>query len=252
MYVYFYKRIFEEKYSSAVTFRITFLLWMIQFFTKIVPSFVLGLEMTVFLSLLMMILHMVHLFVLFEGTVLKRTVALVMAIIVQASMDFLGLNLTSKIVGNYELLQVGSEFTIVALFASCTTITIGMVLLTKIWKLIENIDWKMTKKEWFCVLLPISQIFFLWHMIVRYSVNYKVIPVMTMNGCILGLIADVYMLLLFVRLSKKNETKKQLEGLKHQQELEQMRYEQLKKSQEETAKIRHDFQNYILTLKRME
>ena len=75
---------------------------------------------------------------------------------------------------------------------------------------------------------------------------------MTMNGCILGLIADVYMLLLFVRLSKKNETKKQLEGLKHQQELEQMRYEQLKKSQEETAKIRHDFQNYILTLKRME
>ena len=38
---------------------------------------------------------------------------------------------------------------------------------------------------------------------------------------------------------------------KHLREMEQVRYERLCAFQEETAKLRHDFQNYLLTLRAM-
>lgn len=192
LYVYFYKRVFMEKYSSKVTFWATIFLWLIQIITKIIPFFVFGLNMTVLLSFFMVVLHGVHLYGLFEGSVLKRAVAFVIALIVQGCMDLLGLNLTSMIVGNYELLQIGSEFTLVASVASCSTITVGMLLLTKAWQIIENINWRMTKREWPCAILPVSQIFLLWHVSVKYSITYRAIPVVNMCGCILGFIADIY------------------------------------------------------------
>ncbi|MBQ8857061.1 MAG: hypothetical protein IJ024_02830 [Lachnospiraceae bacterium] len=252
LYVYFFRRVLNEKYSSEVTFWGTILLWVIQFFTKIIPTFVSGLEMTVFLSFFMMVLHLIHLFILFEGSVLKRIVVFFLALTVQGFMDLLGLNLTSIIVGNYELWKTGSVFNFVAVFVSSLCITVGITVLTKLWQLLEKIEWKMTKTEWLCAILPLSQVFLMWHFSVVYSINHRAIPTMIMVGCILSFLADAYMLLLFVRLSKKNEAKKELERLKYQYELEQVRYEQLKAGQEETAKIRHDFQNYIMTLKRME
>ena len=167
-------------------------------------------------------------------------------------MDYLGLNLTSRIVGNYDLLVIGSNFNMVAVCVSTPIITTGMFLLTKMWGILKSEEWKITRKEWPCVMLPVSQMFWLWHMIIVYSVNYKSIPVLMLIGSILGLAADIYMLVLFVNLNKKNEAERQLKELNHLYQLEQMRYEQLKENQEEAAKIRHDFQNYILALKQME
>lgn len=252
MYVYLFRRIFKEKYSKKVTFWVTIILWIIQIFTKIIPSFVIGLEVAMYLSVLMLLLHVVHLYALFDGSVIKRAAAMMIATTVQGIMDYLGLNLTSRIVGNYDLYVVGSIFNEVAVFVSTTFITIGMLLLTKMWQMLESEEWKTTKREWTCVMLPVSQIFWLWHMIIGYSVNYRSIPLIMMIGSILSLVADVYMLILFVKLDKKNEAERQLKELNHLYQLEQIHYEQLRKSQEEAAKVRHDFQNYVLTLKHME
>ncbi len=251
LYVYFFRRVFKEKYSKKVTFWATILLWAIQFFTKIVPSFIIGLEVAMYLSFLMLVFHVVHLYWLFYGSIVKRAVAMAISTIVQGIMDYLGLNLTSKIVGNYDLLKLDSNFNLVAVCVSITLITVGMVLLTKSWQILKSDEWKMSRREWTCVILPISQLFWVWHMIIVYSVNYQSIPLVMMCGSILAIVADLYMLLLFVRLNKKNEAEKQLKALKHQYELEQIRYEQLKERQEEMAKIRHDFQNYVLTLRQM-
>lgn len=252
LYVYFYRNIFRERYSRKVTFWATITLWLVQFLTKIVPSFIIGLEVAMYLSVLMLLFHVIHLYGVFEGSIIKRAAALAIATSVQGFMDYLGLNLTSRIVGNYDLLVIGSNFNLVAVCVSTPVITIGMLLLTKMWGILKSEEWKITRKEWPCVMLPVSQMLWLWHMIIVYSVNYKSIPVLMLIGSILGLAADIYMLVLFVKLNKKNEAERQLKELNHLYQLEQIRYEQLKENQEETAKIRHDFQNYILTLKQME
>lgn len=251
LYVYFFRRVFKEKYSKKTTFWATILLWAIQFFTKILPCFILGLEVAMYLSVLMLMFHVIHLYCLFDGSIVKRAVAMAISTIVQGIMDYLGLNLTSRIVGNYDLLKPDSNFTLVAVGVSATLITVGMVFLTKSWQILKSDDWKMSQKEWTCVILPVSQIFWVWHMIIVYSVNYQSIPLVMMWGSILAVVTDIYMLWLFVRLNKKNEAEKQLKALMHQYELEQIRYEQLKERQEDIAKIRHDFQNYVITLRQM-
>ena len=86
----------------------------------------------------------------------------------------------------------------------------------------------------------------------RYSVQFQSVPLEAVLGTVLAMLGDVYMFVLFYRSNKRDHAEKELNGLKHQQELERVRYEQLKESQEEMAKMRHDFQNYVLTLKQME
>ena len=132
------------------------------------------------------------------------------------------------------------------------TITLGTFFIVWIWKVIEQRQWKYEKYQWICIVLPISQYFILQSTAMRYSLNAEPLPLFVILGFVFGVITDIYMFFLFDQLNHRNQAASELKRMKYQYELEQIRYEQLKAGQEETAKIRHDFQNYIMTLKRME
>ena len=76
-------------------------------------------------------------------------------------------------------------------------------------------------------------------------------PVPVLLGVFLAVAADVYMLIVFDQAQKRAQIEKELRLKRHLQELEQFRYDRLRSVQEETARLRHDFQNYLLTLRAM-
>lgn len=252
LYAYFFNRILGKKYTAKVTMLGTLILWVISCFTKIFPFFIIGLDITIFSNIIVLISTAAYVLALYKSSVAKRILAMVILILVQGCMDMLGLNLASMLVGNYELMQLDSYFTITACIMSTPLITLGTFGLTRIWLMTEKIDWSSGKKQWFCVILPISQLLMLWRIALRYSVNFSAIPVFVICGMFIAILADVYMFSLFYQSNRRDVAERKLRQLTHQYELEQLRYEQLKETQEEAAMIRHDFQNYIIMMKEIE
>ena len=76
-------------------------------------------------------------------------------------------------------------------------------------------------------------------------------PVIVITSLVLSVMSDIVMFYLFYRSNNRKKTEKELRQINYQYELEKIRYEQLNEGREEVAKIRHDFQNYILTIKNM-
>lgn len=51
---------------------------------------------------------------------------------------------------------------------------------------------------------------------------------------------------MLLQLNEKKRIEKELQDMKEQYEREQVRYEELREKEEELAKLRHDFGNYLV------
>lgn len=71
------------------------------------------------------------------------------------------------------------------------------------------------------------------------------------GGLLLSVITEIGVFELLNRSEERYRLETELRETRHYYEMEQIRYEQLKEMQEETARIRHDFQNYLLVLRNM-
>ena len=249
---YFFSRTLGEKFSSRVTFWGTIIMWAIQCVAKLFPMLIWGAGIVVYLNTMLIIFSVVYVAVLYKRNLGIRILAFIVLYVVQGLMDMIGMNITGLLVGNYELMELDSNYMLVVVFFSAPLVTLGTVFLEKIWKLMEQIDWKSRNAQWLCLILPVSQYVVMWKIAMRYSVQFQAVPLLAILGTVLAILGDIYMFMLFYRANKRDHAEKELNEMKHQQELEQLRYQQLKVGQEETAKIRHDFQNYIMTLKQME
>lgn len=250
--IYVFGNICGFKYSKKITVLGTIALWMSDCILKIFPQYIFGIQITGYLNVLMIITSVIYCFALYNSSMLKKILVLLIYIFAQASMDVLGMNIAGILTGEYAFLDVNSNFTVVMICCSAITITLGTVIFVWLWKLLERKNWSISKFQWLCLMLPLSQYIVIQSMAIFYTQHSEAIPTIVGGGLILGLLADIYMMLLFEKSNRNKLVEKELQQLKHQYELEQLRYEQLKAGQEETVKIRHDFQNYIMTLKRME
>lgn len=250
--VYVFGNICGLKYSKKITVLGTIIMWISDCILKIIPQYILGIQVLGFLNMLMVISGVIYTMIIYSSSALKKIFVFFIYIFAQAGMDMLGMNIAGMLTGEYAFLDVESNFTIVLIGCSIITITLGSVGFVWLWKLLERKKLKITGMQWLCILLPVSQYAVIQGIALKYSQQQKAIPAIVGAGLIVGLLADIYMMILFEKSNQKRQAENELKQLKHQQELEQLRYEQLKESQEETAKIRHDFQNYVLTLRQME
>lgn len=239
------------KYSKRQTIFATILLWISDCILKIVPQYVIGLEISSYVSIIMLITGVIYLMIVFSSPAIKKLFVFVLYIFIQANMDLTGMNLAGLLTGEYAFMEADSNFTIVMIICSAITITLGSIGFVWLWNYLSVKDLGVSKLQWMSLLLPLSQYCVIQGVAVKYTQQSRPIPTIIGVGVVLALIADIYMVLLFEKNRQKRQIKLQLKQLKHQYELEQLRYEQLKESYEESAKIRHDFQNYILTLKQM-
>lgn len=252
LFIYVHGNICGLKYSKKITVLATILLWMSDCALKIFPQYIFGIQVSGILNIAMLFTGIMYTLLLFDSSVLKRMLLFFIYLTVQAGMDLLGMNIAGMLTGEYAFMDQSSNFTLVMLGCSSITIILGTVFFVWIWKSFERRNLKISKLQWLCLLLPASQYAIIQGTALRYAQLRSAIPVIVGIGLIMGLLADIYMLFLLEDSNRKKLAENELQQLKRQYELEQMRYEQLKERQEETAKMRHDFQNYILTLKQME
>ena len=98
------------------------------------------------------------------------------------------------------------------------------------------------KKEYIVFLIfPISQLFMVAG---DYSIT-KSTNVFGSAGFLLSIVADIVLLFVLIRGSKKEQVEKELEELKYLKELETERNEMVEKSHQELYRMRADFENKI-------
>jgi len=105
--------------------------------------------------------------------------------------------------------------------------------------------WKMipTRKfqPYFLMLLiaPIGQV------IIFFSFLYEFLGLFWIVGLLIGLAANLVMLVFVISLEKKTALQTELTELQHIRELEQLHYAGVEQRRQELTKIRHDFNNQL-------
>ena len=250
LYVYFYEKTLGFKYSRQITLIATFCMWVCDCSMKLIPQYLWGLDQTGIVSLVMLTTTILYAVVLYNGSIIKCLLATAVYMVVQIAMDMLGMQLATVIVGDRELFE--TIYVIASVFCSGITITLGTVVCAWVWRKVEERNWKVDGYQWFSLLLPVSQYAVLQYVGMEYAGKLNTVSVVVVIGIVLGLLGDIYMFWLLERINAKKYAEEEMRKLSYQYELEKLKYEQLKAMQEETAKMRHEMQNYLLTIKNME
>ena len=249
LYIYYYERILGLRYSRKVTFIATFCMWVFDCTMKLFPQYLWGMDQTGIVNLIMLSSSILYAILFYNSSIIKRFLSTAVYMVVQVAMDLLGMQLATMIVGERELFE--TIYVIAATVCSGITITLGTVVTVWIWKKIEEKQWEIDKYQWCSFLLPISQYAILQHIAIKYMGKINTVSIVVATGILLGLLGDIYMFWLFERNNARKRAEEELRKLEYQYELEQVRYTVLLKKQEEISKLRHDFQNYVLTMKVM-
>ena len=195
--------------------------------------------------------YLLYALLVYKSETGKKVLALIMVSFVQISSELFLYIPGSILAGEFSLMSVESNFTIIVVLIQIPIEFAGIYLLIRLWKWIEQIEWKTNYQIWLCLVYPLSQICYLIHVALYYSINSRTVPGLVFVGFFLGVAADIYIFILFVWLNRREKAEKELIKLRAQYELEQLRYEELMKTEEEMKQIRHDIQNYCITIKNM-
>ena len=115
------------------------------------------------------------------------------------------------------------------------------------------VAWKWMKTKsvpkniWIFILFPLSQYLMIRNFptdIIRGKVTYEY-PWQTLSSLLLGIAADVILFYVMLTQGEKEKIKQQLAETEKLMELEKGYYETIEIHREETAKIRHDFNNQL-------
>lgn len=250
LYMFFYQKTLGMRYSLKITAIATFSMWVFDCCMKLFPQYLWGLDQTGIVNLIMFSSSILYAVLLYDGSVIKRLLATAIYMVIQIAMDLLGMQLATIIVGERELFD--TVYVIASVCCSGITITFGTVAGTWFWRKIEDRKWRIDSYQWVSLLLPIGQFAVLQYVGMEYAGELNGVSILIIISIILGLLGDIYMFWLFERSNTKKQAEEELRQIQHQYEKEQLRYHALLEKQEEISKIRHDFQNYVLTMKNME
>lgn len=139
-----------------------------------------------------------------------------------------------------------------------TLIMIPLVLIAcvvdyDLWMLFESRPWKWTHSglQWISLILPLGQGLLLTDYIRIYLNNMGHIRVSVLLGILLSMLADAGVLFLLEEAAEQSRLEEELRLQERLYQREKLRYEELIQIQQETAKLRHDYQNYLLMLQEL-
>ena len=249
--MYFYSKVLGRRYALKVTIFFTFVWWLTQDFSKILVFLEIGFVWVDALQAISLLLCFLFAICLFKNTLGKRILASVWVCSLLVALELLSYIPGTILAGNFAIMDPDSSFTMWVILIQSPFEVIGVLLSIRLWKWIERIEWRANVQQLMWVILPLSQMCFLLHASIYYSLDSMHIPIRIYVGLLIGIIADGYGCYLFIRSNKKEKAEKELKHLKAQYELERVRYEELMKTEEEIQKLRHDYANYCMTIKNM-
>lgn len=250
--MYVWSNILGSRYSKKATALVTFLFSSSRCLLKIYLFLNEGLGIVSLTSVITFLSYIVYIILMYRSSIGERLLTMSVSSIVMMLMDSLAANLMIRITGNFQFMQMNSgSYTMIYIIITNIFITVGLLLQNLGMKWIKKIRWESGWYQWLSIFLPVSQWLMGMYIGGKYLANRKMMPIMSILGMCIGIIADVYMIVIFLRSNNRRRAEKKLHQVNNQYELEQMRYERLKENQDEVAKVRHDFQNYVLTIKNM-
>lgn len=249
--MYFYSKVLGRRYSLKVTILFMLAWWLTQDIPKIFVFLEIGFVWVDVLQVISLLLWFLFAICVFKNTLGKRILASVWVCSLLVLLELLSYIPGSILAGNFAIFDPESSFTMWVILIQSPLEVLGVLLSIKLWKWIERIEWRANVQQLMWVILPLSQMCFLMHASIRYSLNSMHIPIMIYIGLMIGIVTDAYGCYLFIRSNKRQKAEKELKYLKAQYELERVRYEELMKTEEEMQKLRHDYMNYCMTLKNM-
>ena len=251
LYFYCYNKLLGRKYSLKIMVLATCAMWLLDCLAKPVPQILFGIENIGILSILTLLTSIFYVILFFQSNVRKRITIMALYILVTILMDALSISITTAIVGDFELYQTGSSYTLIASVCSTILITLGTLMFVWGWKMVDKGRRGLELYQGFCWMLPTSQYVIVQQTATRIYLNGSGIHWLFILGLLLGGLADVYMFHCFIQLNERRAVEAELREMQYQYEMEKLRYGELREKEEEIAKIRHDFGNYVLVMKSM-
>ena len=249
--MYFYSKVLGRKYTLKTTIFYTFVWWMIQDITKILVFLGIGFVLVDVIQVCSLLIWGLYTIVVFKSTIGKKIFASIWICSLLVLLELLSYIPASILTGEFALMQADSNFTILVVLIQSPFEVLGTLLSIRLWKWVEQIEWKADYQQLIWLIFPLSQMCFLLHVAIYYTLDAIHVPVMIYIGLLLGIVTDIYACCLFIQSNQKEKVEKELKYLKAQYDFERVRYEELMKSEEEMQKIRHDYANYCMTLRNM-
>lgn len=252
MLLLYYSRTLERRYSLGAATLGTAGWWAIQCACKL-PAMYLKDDYSMTWIMIGQCLNMIlYLQIFYQSSLAKKLLAFVLVTVTLGAAEFTSILIATVFTDfGAKPLQLDSEFTVMCLLIMRPLATLAYFFALQIWNALQRSSWLRGGRQWLCVLLPFSQLFLLWYLTEVYTDAAEGLPVPVLLGVFLAVAADIYMLIVFDQAQKREQIEKELRLKRHLQELEQFRYDRLRSVQEDTARLRHDFQNYLLTLRAM-
>ena len=224
--------------------------WIVQSAAKL-PAMYLADEYNMSMIMVVQCLSMfAYLFPFYRSTLVKKLSAFMLVAAALGVAEFTSILIAGTVfdIGSRPM-QPGSAFTAAGLLIMRPLATLAYYAAFQVWNLLQHSSWIRGGRQWLCVILPLSQIFLLWYLTEAYTEESATLPLPALAGVFLAFAADIYMVVIFDQAQKREQMENELRIRKRLYELEQLRYDRLRSSQEETARLRHDFQNYLLVLR---
>lgn len=246
LYYYCYGRLLGCKYSKKTVLIFTFVMWIYDCLSRPIPMVLFGVEDFELVSVITLLTSVAYAVFLFGSSLWKRLLVMFLYNFMTIGIDLIGIGLTTVMMGGFHLYETDSSYTIVASICFSLLVILGTFMFTWAWETFEQRHWGLTTYHWFCWLLPLS------HFVVLKNFNdmdymretgFPTIPVL---GLLLAALGDIYLFRMLLQLNEKKRIEKELQDMKEQYEREQLRYEELREKEEELAKLRHDFGNYLV------
>ena len=252
MGLFYYSRTLGRRYSMKATALAAAGWWAAQSVCKL-PAMYLAddYDMTLIMTG-QLVLMIVYLFIFYKSSPARKLLSFMLMAASLGMAEFTSVLIAANIfeIGDRPL-QLGSEFTVAGLLIMRPLATLAYYIAFQIWNALQRSSWIHGSRQWLCVILPLSQVFLLWYLTEAYTEALETLPAPVLAGVFLAAAADIYMFVVFDQAQQREDMENELRLKKHLFQLEQIRYEKLRSSLEETARLRHDYQNYLLALRGM-
>ena len=252
MLMFYYCRTLGRRYSVWTTALATAGWWAVQSAGKL-PLLYLGKDYNMTAVMIVQCCVMAfYLFLCYGSSPAKKLLAFVLMTAALGAGEFTAVLIAGQLfdIGG-GVLELGSEFTVAGLLLMRPLAVLSYYAAYQVWNLFHRSAWIRGRRQWLCVLLPVSQFFLLWHLAEVYTFEKELLPIPVLAGVFLAFAADVYMFAIFARAQERESVENGLWLKQHLRRLEQLRYEKLCSSMEESSRLRHDFRNYLLILRSM-
>lgn len=241
----------ERRYSYGWIALGTFVYYVVTCAVKIPLLFSEGSEALSWLNGLGIVFFLVISFILFKAEWPRRILAITFLWTYLLISEVTASGIAYLVTGSLEILEINSDYMLVGLMLVMLCMTVFLVPALWLWKQMLKIEWFFGRGQWLSILFPISQ----WGLFESYVIGcnniYTVASLVSGVGIVLGVAGDCYMFRMFYRNGQELKAEDELRRLRYFREKDRIYYERLEKEVRETARIRHDFQNYLLMLQKV-